>query len=312
MNSGTFDPWQDIELMDKVRNKNRRQILLRAYIAPVRYNEILSETGLKPGSIYHHLKVLEPLIMKQGQGVYIITETGRAVVEALEMVEDKKPVVVDSQKSAQVASLSSPLPQSQVDSEAYSNNDTPLSNSQLSSQVGIDSQKSVEISVTERFSELWVSRYVWIFVILTLTVSLLLAIFGISLIGSGIYRTGSLAFAIDIIAFFIACGLLYTIEDLTSQYSPKGKIFDVLLIRLSSMLPAVIVGITVYILYLGGVTLSQVGFNVLFVITVLLGWFISLSGISFLRGRSVQYGSILAFLTTISDLLIGLVMILSQ
>jgi len=290
--------------------------LLRAYIAPVRYNEILSETGLKPGSIYHHLKVLEPLIVKQGQGVYIITETGRAVVEALEMVEDKKPVVVDSptapEKSAQVTSLSSPLPQSHVVSEAPSNDDNTLSTSQLSSQFGIDTQKSVENSVTERFSELWISRYVWIFIILNLTVSLLLAIFGISLIGSGIYRTGSLAFAIDMIAFFIAFGLLYTIEDLTSQYSPRGRIFDVLLIRLSSMLPAVIVGITVYILYLGGVTLSQVGFNVLFVITVLLGWFISLSGISFLRGRSVQYGSILAFLTTISDLLIGLVMILSQ
>ncbi len=317
-----FDPHQDIELMDKVRNKNRRKMLLMAYRAPVRYHEILEETGLKPGSIYHHLRVLEPLIEKEGQGVYRITETGRLVVEALEMVEDRKPVVEDGRSEVDTKTVVEGISPKVNENKPIS---TPVVTE--SSDNSTDSLRSVDISgdlssefsglqqsdeLIERFEEIWLSRYAWVLFGLSLVVSILLAFSGVSLIGSGIYRGNSFALALDLFAFLVASGLLYVIEDMTSKYSPRSRLSNVLLIRLVSMIPAVIVGMTVFFLYVGGVLLDQTGFNILFVVTVMLGWVLATAGISVLRGKSLHYASLMAFVVTLSDLLIGLVVVLSS
>ncbi len=316
----SFDPHQDIELMDKVRNKNRRKMLLMAYRAPVRYHEILEETGLKPGSIYHHLRVLEPLIEKEGQGVYRITETGRLVVEALEMVEDRKPVVEDGKPA--VVDLNSVVKDSKpvgdqsgsasksvvIESSDGSTSDDPVISGNLSLEFSGNHQSE---ELLERFEEVWLSRYAWVLLGLSLVVSILLAFSGVSLIGSGIYRGNSFALALDLFAFLVASGLLYVIEDMTSKYSPRSRLSNVLLIRLVSMIPAVIVGMTVFFLYVGGVLLNQTGFNILFVVTVMLGWVLATAGISVLRGKSLHYASLMAFVVTLSDLLIGLVLVLS-
>ncbi len=319
-----FDPHQDIELMDKVRNKNRRKMLLMAYRAPVRYHEIFEETGLKPGSIYHHLRVLEPLIEKEGQGVYRITETGRLVVEALEMVEDRKPVVEDGKPA--VVGLNSVVKDSKsvgdqsgsasksvvLESSDVSTSDDPVRSEVISGNISLEfSGNHQSEELLERFEEVWLSRYAWVLLGLSLFVSILLAFSGVSLIGSGIYRGNSFALALDLFAFLVASGLLYVIEDMTSKYSPRSRLSNVLLIRLVSMIPAVIVGMTVFFLYVGGVLLNQTGFNILFVVTVMLGWVLATAGISVLRGKSLHYASLMAFVVTLSDLLIGLVVVLS-
>ncbi|MCY3414229.1 MAG: ArsR family transcriptional regulator [Candidatus Heimdallarchaeota archaeon] len=80
-----MDP--DFEYLDRLRNKSRKQMLIAVYEGPKHYAELSDLTGLKPGSIYHHLKVLEPLVIKEGQGLYNITDQGRQLVERQLLVE---------------------------------------------------------------------------------------------------------------------------------------------------------------------------------------------------------------------------------
>lgn len=62
-------------------------MIIAIYQKPVHYSELTELTGLKPGSIYHHLRVLEPLIQKEEQGIYSITEIGMNIVESMELVD---------------------------------------------------------------------------------------------------------------------------------------------------------------------------------------------------------------------------------
>ena len=78
---------EDFELLDRLRNKNRRLMLIAIYEKSRHYSELSEITSLKPGSIYHHLKVLEPLIKKEGKGLYEITGEGRRLVEDNGLVE---------------------------------------------------------------------------------------------------------------------------------------------------------------------------------------------------------------------------------
>lgn len=82
---------------DKIRNKTRKNLLLLIYESPKRYQDLASLTGLKPGSVYHHLKLLEPFVEKRAHGLYAITELGKSLVEKNELVEsdNKKPSVKD-------------------------------------------------------------------------------------------------------------------------------------------------------------------------------------------------------------------------
>ena len=84
---------REIDLLNKVRNKNRKQILLAIYNTPTRYSDLVSLTGLKPGSIYHHLAILEPLIVKVEQGVYQITDKGKFVINKFGLLDEHKPTV---------------------------------------------------------------------------------------------------------------------------------------------------------------------------------------------------------------------------
>lgn len=86
---------QDFQLLDRLRNKKRKLMLIAIYKKSRHYSELTELTGLKPGSIYHHLKVLEPLVRKESQGLYEITEEGKKLVEnnGLVEIEVQKPTV---------------------------------------------------------------------------------------------------------------------------------------------------------------------------------------------------------------------------
>ncbi len=80
---------------DKIRNKTRKNLLLLLYQSPKRYQDLASLTGLKPGSVYHHLKLLEPFVEKKAHGLYSITDLGKQMVEMHGLVseEEKKPSI---------------------------------------------------------------------------------------------------------------------------------------------------------------------------------------------------------------------------
>ncbi len=85
----------DFEYKDRLRSANRKKMIIAIYSKSTHYSELVELTGLKPGSIYHHLKVLVPLIKKEEQGIYSITPLGQRIVESMELVniEAQKPNV---------------------------------------------------------------------------------------------------------------------------------------------------------------------------------------------------------------------------
>ncbi|MHA2031267.1 MAG: hypothetical protein ACW99A_09160 [Candidatus Kariarchaeaceae archaeon] len=83
------------DMKNRLRNKNRAIMLIKIYHEPQRYQDLISITKLKPGSIYHHIRILDDLIVKKDHGTYVITELGRKVVEHFNLVDEKaiKPTV---------------------------------------------------------------------------------------------------------------------------------------------------------------------------------------------------------------------------
>ena len=45
-----------------LQNEHRKKILQETYKSPIRYNDLIEITGLKPGSLYHHLNILTELV----------------------------------------------------------------------------------------------------------------------------------------------------------------------------------------------------------------------------------------------------------
>ena len=86
-------------LFQRIENLTRREMLSYIYIQPRTYTDLIDHTGLKPGSLYHHLKILDSLVEKQEHGLYKITELGSQLVEDLQMVEEKRPEVHQSNES---------------------------------------------------------------------------------------------------------------------------------------------------------------------------------------------------------------------
>ncbi len=75
------------DMKNRLRNKNRSLMLKQIYLGPQRYQDLIILTNLKPGSLYHHLRILDELIEKQDHGVYVITDLGRKVVEHFNLID---------------------------------------------------------------------------------------------------------------------------------------------------------------------------------------------------------------------------------
>ncbi len=82
-------------MKNRLRNKNRRLILKQIYKEPQRYQDLITLTNLKPGSLYHHFRILGELIEKSKHGVYEITELGKQVIEHFGLIDSStiKPAV---------------------------------------------------------------------------------------------------------------------------------------------------------------------------------------------------------------------------
>ncbi|OLS29087.1 MAG: hypothetical protein HeimC2_02820 [Candidatus Heimdallarchaeota archaeon LC_2] len=79
--------FDQFDMKNRLRNKNRSLMLKQIYLGPQRYQELIILTNLKPGSLYHHLRILGELIEKQDHGVYVITNLGRVVVEHFDLID---------------------------------------------------------------------------------------------------------------------------------------------------------------------------------------------------------------------------------
>jgi len=77
------------------------------------------------------------------------------------------------------------------------------------------------------------------------------------------------------------------------------------------MMPGVIVGFALLILFTGGIVPSISAYAVIFVITLVLGTLVAASGIFFLRGISKEDALLYAIVPGVVDLLLGLVILIS-
>ncbi len=297
----------DFEFVDRIRNNNRKKILIAIYLSPQHYSDLVELTNLKPGSIYHHLKVLEPLIQKMDKGVYEITPMGAKLVESLGLVKasEIKPRINTS---------------STVETESITNleNNTATIN-EIDTGPIIDPSliKTIVDDVDEEkehiVDQLWLGKLNIILAIITLSVTVLLSIYGVSLSGSAIYSTHTLSLTVtfDLLGFTLGWLILYLSEYLFSKYPTYNQLKFTLNIRLLSMLPGVIVGLALFLLFINGIVPSEVIYPWIISITTILGLLIMVNGIYYLRGKDIFHSVLLAASVTISDVLIGLVVLLS-
>ncbi|MHA2274881.1 MAG: winged helix-turn-helix domain-containing protein [Candidatus Kariarchaeaceae archaeon] len=284
------------ELYNRLQNEKRKKLLVFIYEEQRNYTQLMDFSGLKPGSLYHHLKILEPLIEKQAHGLYAITTLGTKIVDQMNLIHkgNQKPTV-----------------------QSITNNEDSII---VPSNGGSDkSLDSVSTSVNELnewsdpLAMIWIGFSSYILIGTTILVMLLLGNQGVAFAGSAIYAIdGRIVFAYDFIAFIFGMGSLWYIENVTMKFEVYNRLKFIFSIRIISMLPGVIVGISLLLLYLGGISPPSTIFPVIFVITLLLGTFTSAIGIAYLRSQSFTNSLLIAVVPGMIDLLIGVVVLLAQ
>ena len=109
MSEGSGPPLDRTDLQNVFRNKHRKMIVRELYRESKKYVDLLKLTGLKPGSIYHHLRILETIVEKNDKGWYQLTQFGLKVSDEFEIsdVRSIKPVVsLEEQFKSDLSSLS--------------------------------------------------------------------------------------------------------------------------------------------------------------------------------------------------------------
>ena len=263
----------DFEYIDRIKNKHRKAILLALYKSPQHYKELVSLTNLKPGSIYHHLGVLEPLARKTDHGLYEITSMGTDLLEALNLVEKQKPKVSEQKDPIEISS---------------------------------DSQDNLLVNV-------WLGKVNYILIIFTLSITFGLTYFGVALAGSALYPIGDwrVILIFDALAFLLGWSAYYFSEILTL----KNRIYNIfkftIAIRVLSMLPGAIVGLSLFILFIFGITPSDSFYPWLMGITTILGYVLAASGLYYLRGRDRALSLLISGIAGSIDVLFGLIVFFS-
>lgn len=272
------------ELYSKIQNDYRQMILSFCYQESRSYSELIEETGLKPGSLYHHLGILDPLVVKSGHGQYSITPLGREIAEEFDLITDTKPSI-DKEDTDEI--------QEEVDQQ---------------------DEKSVTTLINPEtiLEQIWLFWPSYIIVILTLGIVIWLATYGVALAGSAIYAVGDSAFIFDLTAILLGLLVLYSIESILFRFHPQNRIRFTLTIRIISMVPATVVGIALLILYIQGIIIPASIFPWLFAITITLGTLIAASGIQYLRGITFSDAITWASLVSGIDLLLGIVVLIVQ
>jgi DNA-binding HxlR family transcriptional regulator len=273
----------NFELIDKINNKNRKIILIELYKNPLHYHEIMSLTNLKPGSIYHHLKILEPLVQKFDQGIYEITELGRNIIEQLELIP------IDFQKPNMKISRISNISQTKKVDEGY------LKRSDVGSELG---------------DYFFIGKYSYLIFLYVVFISLSLINYDIVIAGSAIYKVppGTAVYFI-IIAFFSGWITIFMLEDVFRNLPKFVIVKNTLLVRLISMFPPSIIGTSLLVLYINGYTLFATAQIIIFILSILVSLLLSSKAHSFLNGTDIRIALQVCGFMVIIDLLIGVVVI---
>ncbi|MHA2097358.1 MAG: hypothetical protein ACW99A_01620 [Candidatus Kariarchaeaceae archaeon] len=274
------------ELYTRIQNEKRKQLLSYIYAQSRKYKELIEFSNLKPGSLYHHLNILEPLIEKRGHGKYHITDLGITIVEALNLIDtgDTKPKI-----------SSDSIPDSDI-----KETDTKPPNGSLTH------------NLEDNLSLLWLGKTNYVILGIILIMSISMALQGIALAGSAIYATGvGVALKFDVAAFVLGILALYTIEKIKQSYPVYKRTKYIITIRLMSMVPGTVISIGLLLLFSSDIVPADTIYPWLFTISLILGTLTTAIGISYLRGVSIEKAADLAILIGIIDLLLGIVILLS-
>ncbi|MHA2250799.1 MAG: hypothetical protein ACXAD7_10565 [Candidatus Kariarchaeaceae archaeon] len=282
----------NFELYSRIHNDKRKDLLIFIYDQPRNYTQLIEFSLLKPGSLYHHLNTLIPLIEKQAHGLYVITKLGREIVENLNLVDlnNKKPSV--AKENIQEDDLNI------IGDENDSTNKV--------------SEKTAEVtSSTDLLAVIWLGNSSLFLIGFILTIVVLLGFQGISLAGSAVYSVGNnIAFMFDIMAFAIGFASLYYLEMLQVKHSVYNKMKFIITIRFLSMMPGVIIGISLLLLHLSGIIPATNLYPWIFSLTITLGTLVAAAGIYYLRSLPFNQALLFAIVPGMIDLLLGVIVLI--
>ncbi|MCH8906935.1 MAG: hypothetical protein IH840_07580 [Candidatus Heimdallarchaeota archaeon] len=261
----------DLYLYQKrIKNKSRKTILLSLYSSRDTYSSLIELTGLKPGSLYHHLRILDGLVSKLGHGEYDISPLGKKLLEQLKLIEP----------------------------------------GEIKPRINIANAKD-NSKIDNLLSIIWISPVTYIVIFGVLLLSILLANVGVALAGSSIYPAYQFSYIYTVMSFILGWGILLLLDQIDEPAPGYNAYQYTFTVRLVSMLPGAIVGLSLYLLFLGGIEVSQLTFDILFILTTFSGWIISAIGIQYLRAKSFKIAIQISAGMILLDGFLGLVVILA-
>lgn len=311
---------KQIEMFNRMQNKKRQALLAFIYTAPKTYSELMEFSKMKPGSLYHHLNVLIPLVEKKGHGLYEITELGEKIIleMRLQMPVDTKPSItkIESDVHQIDENNGDESTTSTIEKETYMQSEQEIiKNTHNSEKARTIKMKNRHTSIDiedDPLSQLWLGNPSYFVVAIVIFISFLLAFKGVALAGSAIYSVGDLAFLFDIISVFLGIGIMYYMEIGIFRNSTYNRLEYITVIRVMSMLPATIIGITILILTSSGVYIPRDIYPWLFSLSIFFGTAFAATGINFLRCTGISRALIIASIPSFIDLFLGVIILLIQ
>lgn len=321
----SFELKDKYEMYNRIQNDKRKSLLVFIYESNKNYTQLMEFSKLKPGSLYHHLNVLMPLIEKKGHGLYTITDLGKEVVERLNLIQkdETRPKISDLNKNYEFEksaeeNIVETYPILITSDEVDIEKEQDEAQSERSSEINILVESKIEgmikksnIDWDDPLSALWLGKPSYIIIGIIAITTIILAIQGIALAGSAIYMVGDLAFAFDLFALFIGIGILYYIELGIYKNQVYNKFKYITIIRVLSMLPATVMGIGILLITYSGVALNDGVIPWIFSFSIFFGTIFAASGISYLRGTNKYRALVIASIPSFMDLFLGIIIILN-
>ncbi|MDH5403714.1 MAG: hypothetical protein OEZ01_11745 [Candidatus Heimdallarchaeota archaeon] len=335
-------------LYNKIKNNIRKELLIFIYHSNRSYKELIEYTGLKPGSLYHHLNILVPLIEKIDHGMYQISDQGRQIVESNYITSkiNQKPLVTNIETNDTPTINHERIEKSlDLDNEARSQNQSPAQNLELNldqelkylkdqgqnqelkhlkDQIPDQSLAKFPNQITSPpleppsttfdtiLATIWIQPSSYILILFVGAVSIILGFLGVSLAGSAIYVSRPVnPYLINITSFLLGILSLLLIEEFISKNDIYSKLKFIFIIRIISMLPGSIIGLSLLLLFYSGVTPPYSIYPIIFMITIIFGNLTATTGIYYLRNETIPNSIIYASIPSSIDLLLGVVILLS-
>jgi hypothetical protein len=231
--------------------------------------------------------------------------------------ESRKPkikIVKEGELQIEDVEENSSYPSVSTSSKNNSDNSLILPEDKISSvQVPFGSSESNKmISPENLLYYFWLSPTSYILLAISIIVIILLGSQRVAFAGSAIYAVGEGdAFLVDLLAIILGMGALFILEAITQNYPIYDRLKFILFIRIISMLPSLIMGITLLLLFSLGVIPPENIYPFIFLIGLVMGTFTMTSGLHYLRAQPVNDALMYSIVPTFIDLLVGVVILLS-